>query len=368
MSQSAIVHKRFRERATRRKIVAAVYVAVMLAYLVWRTSIVNEDALTLSFVYLGAEMLGFVLGLTTIFSSWAYRHRVPPPAPNGLSVDVFIPAYKEPVDLVRWTIIAAKEIAYPHQTFLLDDGNRPEMMALAKELGVRYLARARNTDAKAGNLNNALKHSTADFIAVFDADHIALPHALDAMLGFFRDERVAMVQTPQDYYNVDAFQFLNARNGGLWHDQSFFYQVAQSCRDCFNGASCVGSSVIYRRASLDTIGGIPTDTVTEDIHTSLKLHKAGYEVVFFNETVAYGVAAADIREYYTTRHRWAHGNFHALRIENVLFCKGLTFGQRLSYLTSGLVRLEGWQQLLLFAVPVTSLSLGWAHFPLELSV
>lgn len=362
MSQSAISHKRFCDRAGRRKIVAAVYMAGTLVYLGWRTTILNEDALALSLVYFAGEILGFVLGLTTIFSSWDYRHRLSQPAQKGLSVDVFIPTYKEPADLVRWTVIAAKEIAYPHQTFLLDDGNRPEMKALAQELGVRYLARTRNTDAKAGNLNNALAHSTADFIAVFDADHIALPNALDAMLGFFRDERVAMVQTPQDYYNVNAFQFSNAGNGALWHDQSFFYQIAQSCRDFFNGASCVGTSVVYRRAALDAIGGIPSDTVTEDIHTSLKLHKAGYEVVFLNETVAYGVAAADIRDYYKTRHRWAHGNLHALRIENVLFCKGLTLGQRLSYLTLGLIYLEGWQQLLLFVVPVVSLLLGWAPF------
>ncbi|MEX2128376.1 MAG: glycosyltransferase family 2 protein [Xanthobacteraceae bacterium] len=363
MSHSAFLHKRFRGRARLRKSVAFAYVGAMVAYLAWRVTVLNPDALGLSLTYFTAEVFGFVLGLTLIFCSWNYRHRDPPPVLAGLSVDVFVTTYKEPVDIVRWTLIGAREIACPHGTFLLDDGNRPEMKALAEEIGVRYLARGKNVDAKAGNLNFGLSHSTADFVMVFDADHIALPNALDLTLGFFNDPRVAMVQTPQDYYNVDAFQYFNARrSGGLWHDQSFFYLIAQSCRDYFNGASCVGTSTVYRRSALDAIGGIPVDTVTEDIHTSLKLHKAGHEVVYLNEPIAYGVASSDIRDYYRTRHRWAHGNIHALRLENTLLCKELTIGQKLSYLTLGLIYLEGWQQFLLFVVPMVSLFLGWAPF------
>ncbi len=362
MWNSRVYLDRFSRRDRLRKAVALLYIVTTLAYLAWRVTIINHDALGLSLTYFVAEILGFVLALTLIFCSWNYRHRESPPAPRGLSVDVFIPTYREPVELVRWTVIAALKIDYPHKTFLLDDGNRAEMKALAEELGVRYLARGPNINAKAGNLNYGLAHSTADFVMVLDADHIVLPHALDTTLGFFRDACVAMVQTPQDYYNVDAFQFINARNGALWHDQSFFYGIAQACRDSLNGASCVGTGVVYRRSALDSIGGIPTQTVTEDFHTSIKLHKAGHQVVYLNEPIAYGVAAADIREYYKTRHRWAHGNIHALRAEKIFTCKELTFGQRLSHLTLGLIYLEGWQQLLLFIVPWMSLLMGWAPF------
>ncbi len=362
MSNSRVYFDRFVARDRWRKAVATVYFALTLIYLGWRFTILNDEALTLSVVYYVAEVFGFVLALTLIFCSWNYRHREPLPAPRGLKVDVFIPVYKEPASLIRWTITAAKRISYPHQTLLLDDGNRPELQALARELGVRYLARERNIDAKAGNLNNGLAHSDADYVMVLDADHIALPHALDATLGFFCDQRVAMVQTPQDYYNTDAFQFINARSGALWHDQSFFYGIAQASRDSYNGASCVGTGVIYRRSALDAIGGVPTETVTEDFHTSLRLHKAGHEVVYLNEPVAYGVAAADIRDYYKTRHRWAHGNLHALRIERVLSSRSLSLGQKLSYLTLGLIYLEGWQQMLLFIVPLVSLVMGWPPF------
>ncbi len=362
MSNSRMLSERLGRHAAWRHALAAVYVAAMLGYLGWRITIVNWTSPGLSFVYLGAEMMGFILGLTLIFSSWDYRHRESPPPPPGLAVDVFVTTYNEPVELVRRTLRAARDIAYPHRTVLLDDGNRPEMRAMAEELGVVYLARGRNVDAKAGNLNFGLAHSAAEFVMVLDSDHIPLPHALDAMLGFFRDRRVALVQTPQDYYNIDAFQYCNARNGALWHDQSFYYSIAQPCRDRVNGASCVGTSVVYRRAALDAIGGIPVDTVTEDIHTSLKLHKAGYQCVFLPDPLAYGIAAGDLRDYYRTRRRWAHGNLHVLRLENVPFCKELSLVQNLSYLTRGLIYFEGWQQLLLFMVPVGSLLFGWAPF------
>jgi cellulose synthase (UDP-forming) len=84
---------------------------------------------------------------------------------------------------------------------------------------------------------------------------------------------------------------------------------------------------------LDEIGGFPTLTVTEDIHTSLKMHKAGYKTTYINESIAYGIAASDLTEYYKTRHRWAHGNLHTLKHEKILTCKGLTWQQRFSYLS-----------------------------------
>lgn len=346
---------------------AVVYVVGTLIYLSWRVSILSPDSLLVSSAYYAAEWIGFVLGLTVIFSAWRYTHHEPGQAPPGLSVDVLIPTYKEPLHIIRRTVMAARDIRYPHQTWVLDDASRPEIETLAGALGVRYLSRPLNENAKAGNLNHGLKHSQADFVAVFDADHIAQPHALDALLGLMTDENIAMVQTPQDYYNTDAFQYLSpSKQAGLWHDQSYFYNLAQPCRESWNASSCVGTGVLYRRVALDAIGGIPVDTVTEDFHTSLKLHKQGWHTRYLNEPVAYGIAAADLGEYYKTRHRWAHGNLATLRHEGILTCPGLTLKQRLSYLSLGLIYLEGWQQLLLFLIPLCALALGWAPFDISL--
>lgn len=364
-SVSQQVQQRFKNHELRRKCVSLLYIALSFTYLCWRFTIINPDSLVLSVSYFAAECIGFLLGLTIIATSWNYHHREPLPAPRNLSVDVLVPTYKEPVELIRRTIMAAKEIDYPHRTLVLDDGKREEVKAVAKELGVLYFSREQNTHAKAGNLNFGLSHSKADFVMTFDADHIALPHALDITLGFFNDPSVAMVQTPQDYYNTDAFQYMNSRTGGLWHDQSFFYNIAQACRDSSNSTSCVGTGVVYRRSAIDKIGGIPTTTVTEDFHTSIKMHKAGMRVVYLNEPAAYGVAASDLGEYYKTRRRWAHGNLHAAKHENILFCKGLTLKQRFFYLSMELIYLEGWQQLLLFIIPVGALVLGLQPFTMS---
>lgn len=365
MSFSRFVFDRYQQRSKRRIAATLIYIVAATAYLLWRATIFAPDAKWLSALYFVAEVIGFMLALGMIFCSWRSRYREPKPVLEGRTVDVFVPTYREPVSLVRWTLIAAKEISYPHQTFLLDDGNRPEMKALAEELGVRYYARERNTGAKAGNLNHGLSHSTAEFVLVLDADHIAMRNALDVTLGFFADPRVALVQTPEDFYNIDAFQYFNARRtGGLWHDQSFFYTISEPARDAYNGASCIGTGVLYRRSALDEIGGIPAETVTEDMHTSLKLHKAGHETVYLNEPIAYGIASADMRDYYNTRHRWAHGNLHGLRIEKIFGRSKLTLAQRLSYLALALNFLEGWQQILLFAVPVGALIFGLPPFDL----
>lgn len=366
-SVSKQIEARFNHRRALRLAVAVVYVVGALIYLSWRISIFNPDSLLVSTAFYAAEWIGFVLGLTVIFSAWRYTHHEPAEVPSGLSVDVLVPTYKEPLHIIRRTVMAARDIHYPHQTWVLDDASRPEVEAMARTLGVNYLARGVNLNAKAGNLNHGLQHSQADFVAVFDADHIAQPHALDALLGLMTDECIAMVQTPQDYYNTDAFQYLNPRKqAGLWHDQSYFYNLAQSCRDSWNASSCVGTGVLYRRAAMDAIGGIPVETVTEDFHTSLKLHKQGWQTCYLNEPVAYGIAAADLGEYYKTRHRWAHGNLATLRHERILTCSGLTLKQRLSYLTLGLIYLEGWQQLLLFLIPLCALILGWAPFEISL--
>lgn len=365
-------YERFERRKYWRRAIAILYVVCVCGYLIWRLSIFNTDHLWLSIVYFVAECMGFLLGFTIVMNSWRYRHRIPkpPPKPDEYSVDVLVPVYKEPLPVIRRTLMAAKNIDYAHNTIVLDDGRRPEIKTLATELGITYLSRTSNQHAKAGNLNFGLAHSTADFVMVFDADHIAMPHALDVMLGFFADKQVAMVQTPQNYYNNDAFQYMNAkqRRGAtaLWHDQSFFYDVALSCGDASNAATCVGTGVVYRRAALDAIGGIPTTTVTEDLHTSLKLHKADFQTVYLNEAIAYGIAAADLEEYNKTRHRWAHGNLHAIAHENVLFSKGLTLAQRLSYLSLGLIYLEGWQQLLLFLIPVITLTFGIPPFEITI--
>ncbi|NOT69087.1 MAG: glycosyltransferase [Methylophilaceae bacterium] len=277
----------------------------------------------------------------------------------GMSVAVWVPTYNESVEMLRRTLRACMFMDYPHTTWLLDDGNRPEMRRLAQELGCEYLSRSDNAHAKAGNLNHAMQNSHEDFIAIFDADHAPRKDFLVKTLGFFGDDKVAFVQTPQDFYNLDSFQNrTNSHNHLTWHEQTLFFRVIQRGKDFWNSAFFCGSCAVIRRQHLDEIGGFATGTVTEDIHTSLRLHKRGYRSVYIPESLAYGVAPAKIEPFLKQRIRWGIGAMNVWRKEGILFARGLTVAQRLSYLATVLAYFDGWQKAIFYIAPVIVLAFG----------
>lgn len=349
-----------------RRIILYSFFAVGVIYLYWRTGTFHPDHPVFSRLLYAAEVFGFLTALLNAFMTWRLTVRVSPTPSSGLSVDVFIPTYNEDLAIVRRTVLAAKAMDYPHETWVLDDGNRPEVRTLAAELGVRYLARADNTHAKAGNLNHALRHSRADFIATFDADHAPRRDFLQKTLGFFADERVAFVQTPQDFYNLDSFQNrTDERARRAWSEQSLFFRIIQRGKDYWNSAFYCGSCAVIRRQALDDIGGFATGTVTEDIHTSLRLHKRGWRSVYLPESLAYGIAPAKLEPFLKQRIRWGIGAMNVWRREGILTARGLTLPQRLSYLATALAYFDGWQKALFYIAPVLVLTTGMMPISVE---
>lgn len=136
-----------------------VFLGVAVWYLTWRLGTFNPQAKVFSWLLYAAELYALLTTLLHLFMTWCLTGRSAPPPAVGLSVDVFISTINEPVDMLRHTLLAAVHMDYAHETWLLDDGNRAEMAALARDLGCRHLARTENKDAKAGNFNNALKQS-----------------------------------------------------------------------------------------------------------------------------------------------------------------------------------------------------------------
>jgi len=349
--EEVVTHLRSHRLKTR--LAAILYVVVALSYLVWRPSIFHPDAWCFSLLFYFATLYGIVLGILLLRSCLNTGCRGPAPKDYRPSVDVFVPVYTEPADMIELTVIGAKSIDYPHETFLLDDGRRPELREIAERHGVRYITRADNAGAKAGNMNNALKFSTAEVIAVFDADHIATRESLDTLVGFLKDPAVGMVQAPQTFYNEDSFLYRNVIvGGGRWHEQLYFMDVLQSARDLSDGTTGVGTGVVYRRSSIAALGGFPEATLTEDLHISLMMHKRRMKTVWVNENVAWGVAAADVAEYYKTRRRWTYGNLQSCAIEQILWCPGLRWQHRLAYAGRALNLLSGWQQLFFIVMPL----------------
>ena len=348
-----------RERVTR--VVACIAWLYGLYWIAWRwTETLNWDSPIFSVILVSAETWGLLTTAALIFTVWRLNHRAPPPAPPGLSVDVFITTYDEPLQVVRRTAIGAKAIRYPHKTYILDDGRRDDMKAMAEELGVGYIRRDNNANAKAGNLNNALKHTTGDFILQLDADHVPLPNILDKLLGFFEDPAVAYAQSPQDFYNTDSFtHVVNDDDRRLWEENRIFFSLIQAGKDRMNASFFCGSCGVLRRKAFEEIGGFSTKTIIEDLETSLVLHSRGWKSVYYGEMLAYGLAPASAGQYHVQRLRWGQGSMQVLRKLNPLTYPGLNPIQRLQYFASTVVYFDGLQKLVFYLAPMLFFFTGW---------
>jgi cellulose synthase (UDP-forming) len=256
-------------------------------------------------------------------------------------------------------LVGCNRITYPHTTWVLDDGRREEVQALAQRFDVGYLTRPTNEHAKAGNINHALGHTSGQLLLVLDADHVPQPDILDATIGYFDDPAVAIVQTPHDFGNQDSFQHFTTGR----HDQSMFFEVIMPGKDRHDGAFWCGSAAILLRHALEGIGGIATETVAEDFHTTIRLHGEGWHSRYHHETLVQGLAPHDLASFLLQRDRWARGNLAVLRTkENPALARGLTVKQRLSYLSSLLGYFVPLQRLALLAVLVAMLVSGRLPF------
>ncbi|HEX9484914.1 MAG TPA: glycosyltransferase [Gemmatimonadaceae bacterium] len=336
------------------RVIAVVAYAYAAYWIYWRwTSSLNWDHPIFSLTLVVAETFGLVSMALFIFTVWRLLHREPPPAPEGLTVDVFITCLDEPLQLLRRTAIGARAIHYPHSTWLLDDGKRDDVKEMCGELGVGYIRRDGCEDAKAGNLNHALAVTSGQFVLQLDADHVPLPNILDRMLGYFDDAALAFVQSPQDFYNTDSFtHVVNDEGRELWEENRLFFRLIQPGKDRINASFFCGSCGVLRRAAFEEIGGFSTQTVTEDMETSMLLHARGWRSCYHGETLAYGLAPASAAQYHVQRLRWGQGAMQMLRKMNPLFLEGLSWQQRLSYFSSVIVYIDGVQRLIFYLAPV----------------
>jgi len=336
-----------------------------MRYFYWRiSSTLNLDSefnALVSIVLLGAECYGLLILFLGYFQTIERFKRQSPPLTAFPSVDVFIPTYNEPTDIVRRTVIGAMEIRYPNKkVYVLDDGRRPEIQAMAEGLGARYLTRTDNRHAKAGNLNQALKQTDGELLAIFDADHVPVRGFLEKTVGFFENSDVALVQSAQHFFNPDPYERNLHLTGKVAPEQSFFYHVIQPGNDFWNAAFFCGSCAVLRRSAIEAIGGFKTQTVTEDAHTALELHSRGFQSIYLPLPLAAGLATETFAAHVKQRIRWARGMAQILRIDCPLFKRGLRLPQRLNYFNAMLHFFFGIPRLIMILAPLTFLLLG-AH-------
>jgi cellulose synthase (UDP-forming) len=333
-------------------------------YLTWRVGWSGQGADPVVFaMLLVTEVYGlYALAMLTWFS-WSRPPARRPAVTTAHSVDVYVCTYDEPVEVVLATLAGCRALTYPHTTYLLDDGRRPEMAELAELSGARYVTRPDNSHAKAGNINAALPRTGGELVFVLDADHVPMPDALDALVGYFDDERMAAVQSPHDFSNHDSVQHYMVGR----HEQSLFYRVICPGKDRHGAAFWCGSAALIRRRALIEIGGVATETIAEDFHTTIRLQRHGWRSAYHDEVLVQGLAPHDLDGYLLQRDRWARGNLAVFRTpESPLAARELRPLQRLSYLTSLLAYLAPPMRLLLLVTLAVVLWTG--ALPMKLSV
>ncbi len=249
-------------------------------------------------------------------------------------VDVYIPTYDEPLEILEKTITGAISLDYPNfKVWLLDDGRRPWLKEFCNIKGVGYLTRGDNAHAKAGNINHALTKTNADFVAIFDADFIPQRNFLIRTIGFFADPAIGIVQVPQTFYNYDPTQSSLGLQKALPDDQRFFFEAIMPSRDGWNAAFSCGSNSVTRREALRSIGdALPTDSITEDILLSISLLRNGYITRYLCERLAFGLAPEGLEALFIQRQRWARGGMQVLFLAAGPLGRNLSFMQRLLFL------------------------------------
>jgi cellulose synthase (UDP-forming) len=346
-----------------------------LRYTSWRlfNSLNLADPLngTLSVILLVAEFLNFLNTVSffvhVIFSKdrSAQADQVSTAVISGdylPSVDVFIPTYNEPPAILRRTVIGCQAMDYPHKRiYLLDDMRRPEIRALAVELGCEYRDRPDNQHAKAGNINSSLRSTDGDLITIFDADFVPTRSFLTRTVGFFQNPKVAMVQTPQHFFNEDPVTLNLGLQGVLTNEQALFFRFIQPSRDALNSVVCCGTCFVIRRSALEEIGGIPTESITEDYLTSIRLQGLGYRILYLNEALAAGLSPETVGAYIDQRLRWGQGTLQCLYSkQNIFNIPGLKLSQRWSHSLSYLYWVLSIPRLIFIAMPLAFLLFGLA--------
>lgn len=295
-------------------------------------------------------------------TAWPLERKPVPMQPDPTtwpSVDIFIPTYNEPLKVVRSTTFAAMAIDWPKdkiKVYILDDGRRDEFAEFAKTAGVGYITRTDNKHAKAGNINAALKVTHGEYVAIFDCDHIPTRTFLQVVMGWFgKDPKLGMIQTPHHFFSPDPFE----KNLGTFkkvpNEGELFYGLVQDGNDLWNATFFCGSCAVIKRSVLLEVGGIAVETVTEDAHTALKMHRRGYSTAYLAVPQAAGFATETLGAHVGQRIRWARGMAQIFRVDNPFFGPGLRLAQRVCYANAMMHFFYGLPRLVFLTAPLAYL-------------
>jgi len=356
--------------------------AATLRYAWWRVRLIaqfftdeSNNRLTINavlmLILISAEAYTILIMMLGYMQTCAPLHRKPVPLPADESlwphVDVLIPTYNEPLSLVRYTALAAINIDYPPEklhVYILDDGTRPEFREFCEEAGVGYKVRKEHIHAKAGNINTALETMNSPLVTIFDCDHVPTRSFLQVTVGWFLvEKKLAMLQTPHFFYSPDPFERNLLQYKSIPNEGELFYGIIQDGNDLWNATFFCGSCAVIRRSALNEVGGIATETVTEDAHTSLRMQKKGWNTAYINLPQAAGLATETLSAHVGQRVRWARGMIQIFRTDNPMLATGMKFTQRLCYFNAMLHFMYAVPRLVFLCAPLVYMIFGLTIIP-----
>jgi cellulose synthase/poly-beta-1,6-N-acetylglucosamine synthase-like glycosyltransferase len=327
----------------------------LIALLCW---LLSPDRLGDPLVYLGLTLAVVLRGICRLFEWYNYWSiKVPPfakPRPDW-SVDVLTTACPgEPAGMIVRTLRAMTEIRYPHTSYLCDEGNDPYLKEVCEQLGVIHVTRRKKINAKAGNINNALRQASGEIAVVLDPDHEPSPYLLDRTLGYFQDPKVGFVQSVQGYRNQnDSFVARGAA------EQSYhFYGPHMMGMNGRGTTQAIGANCVFRRSALDSIGGHAAG-LAEDMHTCMRLYSKGWTSVYIPEILTRGLVPSTLGAFYKQQIKWSCGVFDLLFQEYPILCRGFSLSQKIHFLLCPLFFLRGLIGLLEMLVPMLCLVFGF---------
>ncbi len=362
-----------------------------IMYLVWRIFFTipfgyGFISVSAGIVLLVLEGLGMVEAFIHFMNMRTATHYDKPDVPPERfpDIDVFISTYSEDTDLLFKTINGCIRMEYPDKNkvhiYLCDDNRRPEMEALAKKMGINYLKRPDNKGAKAGNLNHALAHSSSPYVLTFDADMIPqrrflmelVPYLVDAEMKNEKlpDEKkvkIGFIQSPQNFYNPDLFQFNLFSEGRIPNEQDYFYKDIQVARTRTNSVIYGGSNTILSREALEKVGGFYTEGITEDFATGILIQKAGFVCLGTGDPLASGLSPNDLPNLVQQRIRWARGVIATGRKLHIYTSKDLSIGQKMNYWASIYYWYAPLKRLVYIMTPLMYATFGIVIFKCTLS-
>lgn len=369
---------------------------MVLRYITWRTTNTlppSDDLLSFVpglFLYL-AELYAILMFFISMFVVIDPMQRSDQPLQEEEkgdlpAVDVLVPTYDEPPYILAATLSAARRMHYPSdklKIYLLDDGGTDEkrlaspeavqrselLQEMCRSLGVNYLTRRANKNAKAGNLNAALQHTEGDLVAIFDADHAPTKDFLQHTVGYFiKNPKLFLVQTPHFFINPDPLERSLNTFDRMPSENEMFYGIVQRGLDRWGASFFCGSAALLRRSALEQVGGFSGRTIVEDCETALDLHSAGWESVYVDRPMVAGLQPESFGSFIQQRSRWCQGMIQIFLLKNPLLKRGLNLGQRLGYLSSNLFWFFGIARLSFFMLPLLYMLFGLAIYiatPLE---